>query len=193
MIYCPRCGRPASSTQRFCTGCGLHLLSVLQALADHAAAEELKELEQRTKALRHGLQEMFSGIGLALFFYFFFDHSVGFAAIGLMIIFIGLGRILSAMLFASPALRIEWRVPSLPREGEKHSPSSVPHPGERVMVRARDLREPRPSVAEPTTLPLDKAEASERPHPSATMPLPSEPAEPPTALLDEACSPRPSV
>ncbi len=158
MIYCPRCGRPASSMQKFCTGCGLHLLSVLQALAGHAVTEELKELERRTKALRHGLQEIFSGIGLTLFFYFFF-RSVGFAAIGLMIAFIGLGRVLSAMLFSSPALRIEWRVPSLPRQGETLSP--IPHPGERILVRTRDLREPSPSGAEPTTLPLDLAKGGE--------------------------------
>lgn len=152
MIYCPRCGRLASSTQKFCTGCGLHLLSVLQALAGHPSAEELQALKQRTKTLRDGLQQLFIGIGLALFFYFFFDHSIGFAAIGLMIAFIGLGHILSAMLFASPALRIEWRIPSFPREGERLS--LPPEPGE---MRTRDLREPSPLVTEPTTLPLDPA------------------------------------
>jgi len=150
MIYCPRCGRPAHATHKFCTGCGLHLLTIVQALADDA-----KELERRTKALRHGLQQVFSGIGLALFFYFFFGHSLGFAAIGVMFAFIGLGQILSAMLFASPALHPKWRVPSLPRMERKLSP----HLEESI---TRDLPEPPLSVPEPMTLPLDPAKGGER-------------------------------
>ncbi|MCS6816319.1 MAG: zinc ribbon domain-containing protein [Blastocatellia bacterium] len=157
MIYCPRCGRLASSTQKFCTGCGLHLLVVLQALASQAATEELEALERRVRTLRRGVQQMFSGLGLAFFFYFFFGHSIGFASIGLMMFFIGLGQVLNAMLFASPALRIEWRIPSLPREGERHS-MSAPRPEEGATVRARDLPESRPSVTESPTLPLDPSQ-----------------------------------
>jgi ribosomal protein L37E len=156
VIYCPRCGRVAGSTQKFCTGCGLHLLAVRRALADHAA-KEVEELERRTKAMRHGLRTMFSGIGLALFFYFFFGHSLGFAAIGLMIFVMGLGEVLSAMLFASPALRFKWRFPSAPREERKLSRSRVPQPGEQVAVEVRDQWASPPPAAEPTTLPLDPA------------------------------------
>ncbi len=94
---------------------------------------------------------MFSGIGLTLFFYFFFDHSVGFAAIGLMVFFTGLGQVLSAMLFAPPTLRLQWRFPS-PPEAE----ASLPPPDARVDVMTRDL-------AEPPTIPLNDTRPSRPP------------------------------
>ncbi len=153
LIYCPRCGRPCRSSQKFCTGCGLHVLTVLQALAGEAWTEETRQqLVQRVNALRSGLQAMFSGIGLALFFYFFFGHSVGFAAIGLMVFFTGLGRVLSAMLFASPALRLQWRFPSTSPEAEV----SFPRQDARADAMTRDL-------AEPPTIPLDDAHSSRPP------------------------------
>jgi|GEM_PF-1191043 hypothetical protein len=147
MIYCPRCGRPCRSSQRFCTGCGLHVPTILQAL--EGASEQLA---RRVKALRSGLQTMFSGIGLTLFFYFFFDHSVGFAAIGLMVFFTGLGQVLSAMLFASPASRLQWRFPSPPPEAE----GSLPPPDARADAMTRDL-------AEPPTIPLNDTRPSRPP------------------------------
>jgi hypothetical protein len=150
MIYCPRCGKPATFQQRFCTGCGLSLRAVISALAGESMTEEeRKNLAQRLKTLRYGLQQMFSGIGLALFFYLFF-HSVGFAAIGAMVFFIGLGQVLSAMLVASPPLRLRWHVPS-PSEMQTSLPPHEPTP-----TLTRDL-------AEPPTIPLDNTRSAPPP------------------------------
>ncbi len=148
MIYCPRCGRPATLRQKFCTGCGLSLGAVTRALAGESMTGETREqLAARMKTLRHGLQQMFSGIGLALFFYLFF-HSVGLAAIGAMVFFIGLGHVLSAMLVASPPLSLRWHVPSPPPETNTSLPSEEPRP-----ELTRDL-------AEPPTIPLEDARSS---------------------------------
>lgn len=111
-MYCPRCGRLAAEHQRYCTGCGTNLLVVSQVLEQgRREREDDKALQARAKQLRHGVHEMFIGLGLALFFLFFFG-GVRFAAIGLLVFLIGLGRAISAMLVASPRLTIGLEVPS---------------------------------------------------------------------------------
>jgi hypothetical protein len=93
---------------------------------------------------------MFTGLGLTLFFFFFF-HSLGFAAIGLMILFFGLGRIASATVFATPKRSIEFRWPG---QGESQ-PTRAPLP---VAAPPPQLETAPPSVTEHTTIRLEHPE-----------------------------------
>lgn len=150
MLYCPRCGRRAAERHKFCTGCGLPLSAIFRILAAEGQINEgssPQELARRLKDLRQGVQQMFSGLGLALFFFLFFE-SVKFAALGAIVFFIGLGRVVSAMLMASSPVRVTW---SVPRGEIEPSGEEEKHEGEKPPARGSSF----PSVAEPTTLPLD--------------------------------------
>ncbi|HXF05351.1 MAG TPA: DUF6249 domain-containing protein [Blastocatellia bacterium] len=171
-MYCPRCGRPAADRQRYCTGCGTNLLIVSQALEQSPSErEDDKAILARVNQFRHGVHQMFTGIGLALFFLFFFG-SMRMAAIGLLIFLIGLGRSISAVLVASPRLMIGVDVPIRrgPTEqltADASSAGWTPHrSSRRETTPSSEWRTPiasappvePPRVTEHTTLPLQSPE-----------------------------------
>lgn len=171
-MYCPRCGRPAADRQRYCTGCGTNLLIVSQALEQSPVVrEDDKALRARAKQLRQGVHQMFTGLGLALFFLFFFG-SMRLAAIGVLVFLIGLGRAISAALVASPRLTIGVEVPTrrTPTERLDVDASSagwtLGRPSRRETTLSAEWRTPiasapsaePPRVTEHTTLPLESPE-----------------------------------
>jgi hypothetical protein len=148
-MYCPKCGRPAGENQKFCKGCGTNLLAVSQALIGRPLmADEQKEVKDRVCQFREGMRKMFVGIGLTCFFYFFLN-SRGLGAIGLLVLFIGLGKMLAAMVFASPRLSLELRVPS-----EKPVWDSIGQTRRETPMPT--ALEP-PYVTEHTTVPLERS------------------------------------
>jgi hypothetical protein len=114
---------------------------------------------------------MFTGLGLALFFLFFFG-SMRLAAIGLLIFVIGLGRAISAVIVASPRLTIDVEVPTrrTPTErldADASSASWTPgRPSRRETALSSEWSPPiasapsvePPHVTEHTTLPLESPE-----------------------------------
>jgi hypothetical protein len=148
-MYCPNCGRAATEGQRFCKSCGLNLLSVSQALSGRVTTQEEQKLyRQRMDEIRHGLRTMFTGLGLAIFFFFFKGLGLGFAAIGAIVFFVGLGKIVSATVFASPKMSVDFRWPT---QGEApREPERMP-----VSVEPRPLEGPPPSITEHTTVRLE--------------------------------------
>jgi len=150
-MYCPNCGRQAAPGQRFCKGCGLNLLSVSQSLSGQVMTpEEQREHRRRLEEVRHGVRTLFTGLGLMFFFYFFF-HSLGFAAIGAMVFFFGVGRIASATVFTSPRHTLEFHWPSQSPEQPSQAPLPLSAPPERPETMP-------PSVTEHTTLRLEQPE-----------------------------------
>lgn len=173
-MYCPRCGRPAADRQRYCTGCGTNLLIVSQALEQSPVQrEDDKATLARAKQFRHGVHQMFTGLGLALFFLFFFG-GMKMAAIGLLVFLIGLGRAISAALVASPRLTIGVDVPVRRTPTEQFdvdAPSAgwMPErPSRRETTPSSEWRTPiasapptePPRITEHTTLPLESPEVA---------------------------------
>jgi hypothetical protein len=148
IMYCPKCGRPANESQRFCKGCGTNLLTVSQALSGRdAAVEEQKEFKERLCRFREGVRKVFVGLGLT-FFFFFFLRSRALAAIGLLVFFIGLGKMLASMVFASRRLNVEVRVPT-------EKPVWTDAGQTQREISAPTTLEP-PYVTEQTTIPLER-------------------------------------
>ncbi|MEO0249101.1 MAG: DUF6249 domain-containing protein [candidate division WOR-3 bacterium] len=150
-MYCPRCGRKAVEGQKFCTGCGTNLLVVSQALAPrHATPEEERRMRQRLDQFRDGVRRMCVGIGLTILFYFLFRGSLVLAAVGLLVFFAGLGKVISSMVFSSEPLLLEVRVPSK----SLHSDDKQLLGGEMALPASSEP----PYVTEQTTVPLERPE-----------------------------------
>jgi hypothetical protein len=114
-----------------------------------ASVDEIREERRRLDEARHGLRTMFTGIGLMLFFLLFFK-SWGFAAIGAIVLFKGLGQVASATLWATPKRALEFRWPSESQTPPIQPPQQIAPPTSYV--------EPPPpiSVTEHTTFRLDR-------------------------------------
>ncbi len=120
------------------------------------------------KQVRHGVQQMFSGLGLSLFFLLFFG-SLKFAAIGILVFLIGLGRALSASLVAEPRLTLGLEIPFPSSDKARHRSESrppgwdlEPHvPRETTdgatwaLPSSADVPPEPPRVTEHTTVPLE--------------------------------------
>ncbi|MCS6806630.1 MAG: zinc ribbon domain-containing protein [Acidobacteriota bacterium] len=157
-MYCPNCGRQAAPTQRFCKSCGYNLAALMQSMSvssssSPASIDDIREERRRLEQARHGLRTAFTGLGLALFFLLFFK-SWAFAAIGLIVLFKGLGQIASATLWATPKRTLEFRWPRESHVTPLPTPPQIATPTSYV--------EPSPpvSVTEHTTLRLDQPNIS---------------------------------
>jgi hypothetical protein len=147
-MYCPNCRRQVTQGQKFCKGCGLNLLTAGQtARVPTVTLEEAKEHQRRLNEVRHGVQTMFTGIGLAIFLSFIL-HGMG-VAMGAMIFFFGLGRIASATVFATPRRSLEFRWPGQFQEQPDQTPLPVAPPP----VSQESMP---PSVTEHTTIRLEQ-------------------------------------
>jgi hypothetical protein len=92
---------------------------------------------------------MFTGLGLFIFLSVILK--VMGAAIGAMVFFIGLGRVASATVFASPRRTLEFHWPRQSPEQPTQAPLPMPAPPERLETMP-------PSVTEHTTIRLEQPE-----------------------------------
>jgi len=126
------------------------LITVSQSLSGQViTSEEAKEHRRRLEEVRQGVRQMFVGVGLFIFLSVILKW-MG-AAIGAMIFFIGLGRVLSATVFASPRRTLEFRWPSQ----SDRQPSPAPLPMAAPLERPETVP---PSVTEHTTIRLEQPE-----------------------------------
>lgn len=110
-MFCPQCGREATGSQRFCKTCGTNLFSVTQALSGfQLSTAEQARLQERIRDFNRGIKLVFTGIGLAVFF-FFVSSSLKPVGIGALVLFIGLGQMVRAMVSARPRLEIQFQAP----------------------------------------------------------------------------------
>ncbi len=124
-MFCPRCGRQATDTQRFCKSCGTNLQSVSQALTGTGLTPaQLADQDERLRSFRRGLKTVFTGLGLTAFFAFV-AHGGPPVGIGLLVLFIGLGQAVRAMVFARPKLELYFQVP-----GTQTTPAQAPALGQ---------------------------------------------------------------
>ncbi len=150
-MYCPRCGRESSETQRFCKSCGTNLISVTQALSGATVTSaQQADLQARLRDFSKGMKMVFIGMGLSAFF-FFVSSSFKPVGIGLLVLFIGLGQMLRAMVSARPRLEVDFHLPG--HEPVAHAPKRMPAPEDYPAVPSTAAPAPS-SVTEDATLRL---------------------------------------
>ncbi|MBI4469019.1 MAG: zinc ribbon domain-containing protein [Acidobacteria bacterium] len=131
-MFCPRCGRESSETQRFCKSCGTNLHTVSQAMSGPAVPPaQSAELERRIRDFNKGIKTIFLGIGLAVFFAFV-SRSRAPIGIGLMVFVFGLGQMIRALLSAHPRLDVRLQMPG--REPASQQPARILDAESRQMV-----------------------------------------------------------
>ena len=156
-MFCPRCGRQATDTQRFCKSCGTNLHSISQALTGAVVSPaQLADQEERLRDFRKGVKTVFTGLGLAAFFAFV-AHSRAPMGIGLLVLFIGLGQIVRAMIFARPRLEFYHQAP-----GSQSAPGNTAVVEQAVPAPPAVARMPG-SVTEDPTVRLGSNDAFSRP------------------------------
>lgn len=159
-MFCPRCGRESSETQRFCTTCGTNLLTVSQALGAPAISPaEQAARDGRLREFNKGMKTLFTGIGLAVFF-MFVTHSWAPVGIGLMIFIFGVGQMIRSMVAARPRLDIHFDTPgSLPWARSAKTPAMTPPTSPPPVAPAPGLG----SVTEDATMRLGSSDSFSRP------------------------------
>ncbi len=144
-MLCPNCGTKATTTHKFCRGCGMNLAPVSEALAAHLSpggAASAREAERRAaRRMRNGL---LVGVFVVLLGALVMTvlSGKGFTLIGLLTILLGVVFSLAAVL---PPLRAAARVD----EDDAPPPSEDAAATQRLLH--ENTTEPAASVAERTT------------------------------------------
>ncbi|RMG50051.1 MAG: zinc ribbon domain-containing protein [Acidobacteria bacterium] len=154
-MYCPSCGRRANDNQRYCTSCGVNLVVVREALSGRIQAPDESQDMMRLAEIRRGLRTMMVGLGLMVFFYYFFGRNLGFAAIGAIVFFAGLSHLVFASFLRSGHSSF-WRSWMQWPQRSSTSPSATGQ----LSPSGGSLKgsEPPPSVTEHTTVRLPSPE-----------------------------------
>jgi len=151
-MYCPNCGKPTSTDQKFCRACGLGLEKIAQSLGEQLPArgdQSLRARQERLEKLGVGALSVF-GLGILGFLLYAVGQKLLatggsllaiLAIVGLVIMF-GCG-LLSAILFA--------RAKELGEQASKRQPSPDELTGSTKELLPEGRFEPVPTVTERTT------------------------------------------
>ncbi len=174
-MYCPSCGKPASTEQKFCRACGFDLQAMSQMLAGQPSktlpdntteASAAPEQSPRRKHLRWGFLVFWLGIMVGVFFTIIgdalqnLDHQVGnmvedLGALGGMICVGGIGLMIYSLFLPKTLPPVQsLQFPALPQADST------------AKMNAERRPEAVPSVTEHTTIKLEPPDY-ERPRPLA--------------------------
>ena len=165
-MYCPNCGQPSSTEQKFCRACGLSLEKAAQSLVEQLPSVELnKQYRQRQRRVERVLYAL-GGTAAVIFLV-----SLVWTIINEIII--GKGHVLGGTIFLAFilgfivfALLMLYRE-SLLKAAGKHSSTqpALPHVEDTARLLSESYIEPIPSVTERTTeLLVEKKERSTKSH-----------------------------